>query len=149
MIGVGTPAAFAPMIQAGKIKVLAVFAPQRSPLAPDIPTAAELGYPDSDAIQWNGLSGPPGMSPEIIALWHKTVQELIADPAVIAKLATIGMAPNPGDGAAMKKIVADETERCGACSRSANDRCRYALMCFFTHATILSNMSPVCDRSGE
>ncbi len=110
MIGVGTPAAFAPMIQAGKIKVLAVFAPKRSPLAPEIPTAAELGYPDSDAIQWNGLSGPPGMSPEIIALWHKTVQELIADPAVIAKLATIGMEPNAGDGAAMKKIVADETE---------------------------------------
>lgn len=109
MVGAGTFAAFAPMIQAGKIRALAVFAPQRSPLNPDLPTAAELGYPDTDAVQWNGFAGPPGMSPAIVETWHKAVQEVLVDPDVIAKLARIGLVPLKGDGKAMRKIVEEET----------------------------------------
>src|SRR5690606_19139505 len=48
----------APQIQAGKLKGLAIASRQRSPLLPDVPTVAELGYPGFEVTSWFGLSAP-------------------------------------------------------------------------------------------
>jgi tripartite-type tricarboxylate transporter receptor subunit TctC len=55
-----------PHVQAGKLTGLAVASSKRSPLAPDIPTMAELGYP-IDIDTWYGLVAPAGTSKDIIA----------------------------------------------------------------------------------
>jgi tripartite-type tricarboxylate transporter receptor subunit TctC len=55
-----------PYVQSGKLTGLAVASSKRSPLAPDIPTMAELGYP-IDIDTWYGLVAPAGTSREIVA----------------------------------------------------------------------------------
>ena len=56
-----------PHIRAGKMRALAVTALKRSPLAPDVPSVAELGYPQLESLAWIGLLAPSGTSAEIIS----------------------------------------------------------------------------------
>lgn len=55
-----------PHVKAGKMKALAVTALKRSQLAPDVPSVAELGYPQLESLAWIGLLAPAGVSPEIL-----------------------------------------------------------------------------------
>jgi tripartite-type tricarboxylate transporter receptor subunit TctC len=56
-----------PQVRAGRIKALAVTALKRSPLAPDVPSVAELGYPQLESFAWIGLLAPAGTPREIVA----------------------------------------------------------------------------------
>jgi tripartite-type tricarboxylate transporter receptor subunit TctC len=56
-----------PHIRAGKMKPLAVTALKRNALAPDVPSVAELGYPQLESLAWIGLLAPAGTAPEIIS----------------------------------------------------------------------------------
>jgi tripartite-type tricarboxylate transporter receptor subunit TctC len=55
-----------PHVKAGKMKALAVTALKRNQMAPEIPSLAELGYPQLESLAWIGLLAPAGTSPEII-----------------------------------------------------------------------------------
>ena len=55
-----------PSIQGGRIRALAVAAPQRLDLLPDVPTLTEAGLSDFEITSWNGLFAPRGTSPEIV-----------------------------------------------------------------------------------
>lgn len=56
-----------PQVRAGKMKALAVTASKRSALAPDVPSVAELGYPQLESLAWIGLLAPAGTSKDIVA----------------------------------------------------------------------------------
>jgi tripartite-type tricarboxylate transporter receptor subunit TctC len=56
-----------PQIRAGKIKALAVTSLKRSDLAPEVPSVAELGYPQLESLAWIGLLAPAGTPREIVA----------------------------------------------------------------------------------
>jgi tripartite-type tricarboxylate transporter receptor subunit TctC len=77
-------------IQAGKLKALMVTAPQRVPMLPDVPTAAEAGYPSFEATNVTGLIAPAGTPREVVEKLNAAVQKVIAQPAVRAKFAEIG-----------------------------------------------------------
>src|SRR5258708_22978770 len=55
-----TPAAVLPHVRSGKLRALAVAAPQRSAQLPDVPTLAEAGYPELEFRIWMGLMAPAG-----------------------------------------------------------------------------------------
>jgi tripartite-type tricarboxylate transporter receptor subunit TctC len=55
-----------PQIRAGRIKALAVTALKRSDLAPEVPSVAELGYPQLESLAWIGLLAPAGTPRDII-----------------------------------------------------------------------------------
>jgi tripartite-type tricarboxylate transporter receptor subunit TctC len=55
-----------PQVRAGKLKALAVTGLKRSPMAPDVPSVAELGYPQLESLAWIGLLAPAGTPVEII-----------------------------------------------------------------------------------
>jgi tripartite-type tricarboxylate transporter receptor subunit TctC len=55
-----------PHVKAGKMKGLAVTALKRSPLAPDVPSVAELGLPQLESLAWIGLLAPAGTPPEVL-----------------------------------------------------------------------------------
>ncbi len=56
-----------PQVRAGRIKALAVTALKRSTLAPEVPSVAELGYPQLESLAWIGLLAPAGTPTEIVA----------------------------------------------------------------------------------
>ncbi len=68
-----------PQVKAGKMKALAVTALKRNPLAPDVPSVGELGYPHLESLAWIGLLAPAGTPAEIVArLSGETVKAMQA-----------------------------------------------------------------------
>jgi tripartite-type tricarboxylate transporter receptor subunit TctC len=74
------------MLKGGKIRVLAISAPRRSPNLPDIPTGAELGYPAYDRQTFGGIAGPANLPPAIVKIFADGLQEALQDRAIIERL---------------------------------------------------------------
>lgn len=79
------------LITEGETQPIALAAPARSPLFPDIPTFRELGH-DIVVENWTGLSGPAGMDPEMVQTIHDTVAVIMQMEPVIEQLAQFGIA---------------------------------------------------------
>lgn len=77
-------------VQAGTLRALAVAAPARSPLLPDVPTFKEEGIEGADAVSWFGMVAPRGTPDAIINLYAKSLRDGMRDPEVAAKLAAVG-----------------------------------------------------------
>lgn len=77
---------FLPHIKAGKLRALAVAAPTRSPLLPDVPTFAELSLPVLNSTSWVGLAAPAKTPAAVIDTLHKAVREVAQQPAMIKSL---------------------------------------------------------------
>lgn len=84
-----------PYIQAGKLKALAIAAPTRSPLLPDVPTLAETGTPGAEAVNWLGLMAPANTPPELVGRLRDQVAEVLQTPEVQARLASLGAEAAP------------------------------------------------------
>jgi tripartite-type tricarboxylate transporter receptor subunit TctC len=67
-------------VRAGTLTALAVTSKERSPVAPDLPTVAESGYPGFDAIAWHGIMAPAGTPPAIVARLNTEVVKALKDP---------------------------------------------------------------------
>lgn len=86
-----------PQVRAGKVKAYAVTAKARSPAAPEIPTAAEAGYPMEVSI-WHGLWAPKGTPPEIIARLNAAAIATLQDPEIRRRLEDLGQdLPTPAE----------------------------------------------------
>lgn len=68
-----------PQVKAGKIKPLAISGPKRSPLIPNMPTFAEVGYPDVDANVWFGTFAPAGTPRDIVDRIHRDSLKVTVD----------------------------------------------------------------------
>ena len=79
-----------PHITAGKLRVLAIAAPKRSPLLSNVPTLTESGVKDADATSWQGVVAPKGLPPAVKAQIHAALMDALADPAVKQKFAEVG-----------------------------------------------------------
>jgi len=102
----------APLIQAGKLRVLAVADLVRSPVLPDVPTVAEAGGPAGlQASSWVALLAPAGTSATTVRTISNAVRAVLEDPDVIARLATLGFVPLVGDGDAVNAWVARDSQR--------------------------------------
>lgn len=64
-------------IKSGKVRALAVTTKKRLKAFPDLPTYAELGYPEVDIFGWRGIIGPPGLPKAIVDKWAKAVKETL------------------------------------------------------------------------
>jgi tripartite-type tricarboxylate transporter receptor subunit TctC len=86
-----------PQVRAGKIRAYAVTAKTRSPAAPEIPTAAEAGYPMEVSI-WHGLWAPKGTPPEIVAKLNAAAIATLQDPEIRRRLEDLGQdLPTPAE----------------------------------------------------
>jgi tripartite-type tricarboxylate transporter receptor subunit TctC len=79
-----------PHVRAGKIKVYAVTAKERSAAAPDVPTTAEAGYPGIEVAIWHGLWAPKSTPADIIAKLNRAAVAALQDPEVRRKLEDLG-----------------------------------------------------------
>jgi tripartite-type tricarboxylate transporter receptor subunit TctC len=81
-------------IQAGNLRALAIAWPERLKALPDVPTLAELGYPQLNQPAWYGLLAPKGTPPEIINKLRDAAVEALKDPKVLEALEKQGAAPS-------------------------------------------------------
>lgn len=104
--------AWKPLVDAGELRLLAIWTSERSKIWKDAPTLKELGYPfvfDSPF----GLAGPKGMDPKIVQILHDAFKKSLEDPATIAALERYDMVPsykNTADyNAFVKQVIEQET----------------------------------------
>ena len=93
-----------PQAKAGNVRMLALSADKRSPLAPEVPTVAESGYPDFKILTWNGLMAPAGTPMPIVEKIAAEVAAAVKDGQFAARLNEFGVDPlgnTPADYKAM------------------------------------------------
>jgi len=115
-----SPLASLPHIQSGALRPIAAGSLMRDAQFPDVPTVAEAGYPDFEAIQWVGLLTTAGTPKEIVERLNAEVNRALRDPDMIAKLAMQGVSPAGGTPADFQKVIASEIRRWTDVARSAN-----------------------------
>jgi len=97
-------------IRAGKLRALAVTTEKRSEALPDVPTVADT-VPGYEASAWFGIGMPRNTPADVIEKLNKTVNEVLGDPKMKARLGELGGAPMPTTPADFGKIMADETAK--------------------------------------
>jgi len=85
-----------PLIQAGKLRALAVTSPSRIRELPDVPTMIESGFPGFSSTSWTGLLAPAKTPPEIIARINALINEAVRTPEFNAALANLSSEPLGG-----------------------------------------------------
>lgn len=84
-----------PMIRAGKLQPYAVASKNRSPMLPQVPTFAELGYPDIDFSNWVGVIASAQVPADVAQKIQGAVYKAAANPKVRERLETLGYEPMP------------------------------------------------------
>jgi tripartite-type tricarboxylate transporter receptor subunit TctC len=110
-------------VKANAVRPLAVLAPTRSPVLPDVPTATEAGMGGIDMVVWNGLFAPKGTPPEIVEKLNAALQKAITDPVSRDKFLQLGAEPPPENQRspqALRQVHAADVAKWGGVIRAAN-----------------------------
>jgi tripartite-type tricarboxylate transporter receptor subunit TctC len=90
-----TMPAVMPYLQAGKLRAIATSGKKRSPALPNLPTLEEAGVKGFEYAPWYGFFAPAGTPPEILDKLHDSINKVLADPAIAAKLGGQGIEVQP------------------------------------------------------
>lgn len=116
----GTVAATYPHVSGGKLRALAVSAPERSRRLPDVPTVAETVVPGYEAYEWNGMFLPAGTPEPIAARLRQAVQDVMKEDEVKQRLADIGAQPVGSTPAEFAAFLKKEDAKWGEVVRKGN-----------------------------
>jgi tripartite-type tricarboxylate transporter receptor subunit TctC len=100
-----------PHVAAGKLKVLAVLSPQRSPIFPDVPTIAESGFKGFEASVWYALMAPANTPAAVVDKLHAEVQKALATPEVKERMTAVGGQVIPGTRQMLASLLHSERAR--------------------------------------
>jgi tripartite-type tricarboxylate transporter receptor subunit TctC len=92
----------------GRLRMLAVILPARSPLAPELPTASESGWPSVSVTTWAALFGPRGLPPDISTRLGNEVARLLSQPDVRAQFDRQGFRPEASTPQGLAERVSEE-----------------------------------------
>ncbi|VTU38928.1 Argininosuccinate lyase [Variovorax sp. RA8] len=84
-----------PLVNAGKLRAMAVTSPARLAALPSVPTMAESGIPGFDLKEWEGIVAPAGTPRDIIAKWNEELTRIMQLPQIREKLSELGMEAAP------------------------------------------------------
>lgn len=98
-------------VKAGKLKMMAIAAPQRSPLYADVPTLDEAGLKGFDAGTTHGVYAPAGTPEPILERLNQAINAALVMPAVRAQVAAMGAEPTPMTRAQYAALMADDSRR--------------------------------------
>jgi tripartite-type tricarboxylate transporter receptor subunit TctC len=100
-----------PLVQAGKLKLVAIAAPRRLATLPDVPTLREAGGPDMIVDSWLALMAPRGTPAAVVERINADVNRVLDDPDVVDKLRTFGFEGAPGTPRQLGDVIDAETKR--------------------------------------
>jgi tripartite-type tricarboxylate transporter receptor subunit TctC len=105
-------------LQAGTVKALAMTNQARAPTAPDIPTAAQAGYPALTFDGLVGLFGPPSMAAALRERIAVDIRAVAVDPGIEARLFQTGQTLNPGTPAEFAAAIEQQTSKLDAIAKA-------------------------------
>ncbi len=100
-----------PLVQSGRLKLVAIAAKQRAKGQPDVPTLAEAGGPDMVVDSWLAVMAPRGTPRDVVQKINADVNRALADPEVVQQLATFGFDAAPGTPEQLGEFIAAESKR--------------------------------------
>jgi len=105
------PTALTPLIQAGKVKPIAVTSLKRYSVMPEVPTVAESGLPKFEALAWNGVLVPAGTPRPVIDRLNREMNTALKAGDVRQKLAGAGLDPVGGTPEEFGRLIRAESEK--------------------------------------
>ncbi len=112
-LNIGSAAVQMPLVKEGKLRVLATAMAKRLPDLPDVPTLLESGVP-YDALASNAIFAPAGTPPPVVARLNSEIAAILAEPAVRARIESMGLLYGPPDTAALGAMFQRDWERAQA-----------------------------------
>jgi tripartite-type tricarboxylate transporter receptor subunit TctC len=108
-----------PQIRSGAVTALAIAAPRRSPVLPDVPTTAEAGLPGVESEGWYALFAPAGTPVDRIAQLQQAAKAAVNDPATAAPLQALGTTLVGGTPEELAALLRSEFAKWGSVVREA------------------------------
>ncbi|MFN7086762.1 MAG: tripartite tricarboxylate transporter substrate binding protein [Burkholderiales bacterium] len=108
-----------PQIKAGKVCALAITSAKRSPLAPELPTVAESGYPGFEVIGWFGWLAPAGTPKAIVGRLNREIVKVLEAPEVRERLLSLGTEPVGDKPEEFARFIRSEYEKWGGIIKAA------------------------------
>ncbi len=120
VIGFSNPSATMPHVRAGRLKVLGVTTPQRSPFLPEVPTIAEAGVPGFENTIWSGVVVSSATPRAAVSALHEVLARILQAPDVKERFAHEGAVPFIGDTpAGYAAFIKTEIDKWGKVVRQA------------------------------
>lgn len=110
------------LVEAGKLRILAITAAKRTEDLPDIPTFAELGFPEVTLSSWYGIAAPKGIPGGVAARLKDVCGKAFQDPEVRKKLVGMGYMPTYRNADEFTKYVAEQEKMYERIAKAANIR---------------------------
>jgi tripartite-type tricarboxylate transporter receptor subunit TctC len=108
-----------PAIKGGKLRALAITSKTRSPLAPDVPTMAEQGFPEIEVLNWQGLIGPKGMPADLVKQLNAVANKALQDPDLKERILSQGNEVGGGTSEQFAALIKTESARWAKVVRDA------------------------------
>lgn len=119
-LGSASAGVIQPMVEAGRIKPIAIAGDARSAEYPNVGTTTEQGFPYAKVSIWYGLFAPAGTPPEIVEQIRSAVRQVLADPKFVAQNVTArGLVVVAGDGRQLRDAITREVGETGAMIKAA------------------------------
>jgi tripartite-type tricarboxylate transporter receptor subunit TctC len=108
-----------PLIQSGKVRAVAIATSKRSPMLPDVPTFAELGFAGVKSDTWTGIAGPAGLKADVVARVNEAVRKGLATAEIRDRLNALGAEPVGQGPADFKAVIDNEIDQFEQLARGA------------------------------
>jgi tripartite-type tricarboxylate transporter receptor subunit TctC len=114
-----SPGTVQPMLNAGRVKALAVTGPERSATMPDVPTMAEAGLSKFDPNSWFGLMAPANTPRDIQQKLADEIAKFVKQPEVISRYTALGLVPHSSSPEEFSHFVSTEIKQWSEIARFA------------------------------
>jgi tripartite-type tricarboxylate transporter receptor subunit TctC len=112
--------ALLPLVRTGSVRAVGLTSRRRSPLAPEIPTMAELGLPALNFGAWWGMWGPPGMPDDLVQTINGWANAAVEELGREGRLAALGIEPAAETPQAFAQFIANDFARSAELLKSAS-----------------------------
>ena len=117
LCSVATAVVFAEQVKAGKVIPIALATGERSPAFPEVPTFAELGFPNITGVAWFWLAAPKNLPSDIVQKLNRDVRRIVQLPKARELFAKAALVTKDADVPAVHAFIADEVAKWGKVAR--------------------------------